>query len=241
MKQEVTANTPIEQFQALTPDQQERILKDDEFAELYLAYQDQLYGEVKDDLWEWCINFVYTLDPHDKDHPIKRLPDKLHLKVFFETWERERLLAVEKSRKMQISWAVTAANLHLAISNKGQDIFFQSQRLEDANDLVGRAEFIYDHLPENCRPRARKVNKPSAKLLFPELHSSITAIPKGGDIIRMHTASSVFSDEFAFQEDSEEAYTAARPTIDGGGRYTLVTTPNGLDLFYEIVSDDYGN
>ncbi len=241
MKQEATANTLIGQFQNLTPDQQERILKDEEFAELYLAYQDQLYGEVKDNLWEWATNFVYTLDPHDKKNPVKQFPNKGYLKFALETWLDNQLVAVEKTRQMFITWVITSANLWLAINNVGQNIFFQSQRLEHANDMVARAEFIYDHLPEGCRPAARKVNKPSAKLIFPELNSTITAVPKGGDILRMHTASSIFSDECAFQEDNEDAYTAAKPTIDGGGRYTLVSTPNGLEFFYEICADEYGN
>jgi len=53
----------------------------------------------------------------------------------------------------------------------------------------------------------------------------------------MHTASGIFADEMAFQEQAEDAFTAARPTFLGGGRFTGVSTPNFRNFWYRMVYD----
>ena len=48
-------------------------------------------------------------------------------------------------------------------------------------------------------------------------------IPSGGDKIRSHNPNYLLSDEFAFQEQAEEAYTAALACCN---RITLVSSAN---------------
>ena len=74
------------------------------------------------------------------------------------------------------------------------------------------------------------------KLEFPDISSMIKGIPEGGDQIRMHTSSGIFSDEMGFQPEAEAAYTAAKPTIDGGGRFTGVSTAEP-GFFADMVDD----
>jgi hypothetical protein len=58
-------------------------------------------------------------------------------------------------------------------------------------------------------------------------HSSIIqACAQGSDVLRSYTFSAIFSDEMGFQDEAEDAYTASVPTIEGGGKFTGVSTAN---------------
>jgi hypothetical protein len=61
------------------------------------------------------------------------------------------------------------------------------------------------------------------------------AVPQGADVLRSRTASGIFADELGFQEKGREGFQASKPTIEGGGRYTTVSTPNGQNFFYELL------
>ena len=74
-------------------------------------------------------------------------------------------------------------------------------------------------------------------LYLPDMNSEIRAIPHGGEAIRSWTATAVFTDELAFQEDAEDAIRAALPTIGKKGRLTAVSTANGENYWYELVAD----
>lgn len=191
---------------------------------------------------EFIFRYAYTLDPHDKINPIKHFPNKVYLSKLIEIWEQENLLLVVKSRQMMISWLMVALNLWLAMNHKGQYIFFISKKEDDAGlstplSLLSRAYFIYEHLPEQLRIPIKKSGTP-ATLHFPSNNSIIHAVSQDSEALRQYTASSIFTDEMAFQENSEKVYAAVKPTIDGGGRLCGVSTPNGKrNLFYKLVFD----
>jgi hypothetical protein len=71
---------------------------------------------------------------------------------------------------------------------------------------------------------------------FPGLNSYIWGVPQGADQLRQFTASALFFDEFAFWEKARETYMASKPTIDGGGRVSLVSSP--MDGFFKEVCFD---
>lgn len=191
---------------------------------------------------DFVFKYAYTLDPHDKANPIKHFPNKLYLSKLIDIWHEEPLLLIVKSRQMMISWLLVALNTWLAMFNKGQYIFFVSKKEDDAGyatslALLSRAFFIYNHLPEGLKIPYHKSGTPST-LSFPTKNSVIHAVSQDSEALRQYTASSIFQDEMAFQEHSEQVYAAAKPTIDGGGRLTGVSTPNGKrNLFYKLVYD----
>lgn len=102
-----------------------------------------------------------------------------------------------------------------------------SKKEDDANELIGRAKFILDNLDPKKIPR-ELIPKYQAKfcvLNFPQIHSKIQGFPQGADQLRQFTFSGVFGDESAFWEQAKEFYSATFPTIDGGGRMNLVSSP----------------
>lgn len=191
---------------------------------------------------EFIFRYVYTIDPHDQKNPIKRVPQQKYVEDIIDTWLTEDLILIVKSRQMMISWVMVALNLWLARFHKGQYCFFVSKKEDDAGfssplSLLSRAWFIYEHLPEHLKCPVQKSLNP-AMLKFPKLNSIIHGVSQDSDAVRQYTASSIFSDEMAFQERSEQIFAAVKPTIDGGGRFTGVSTPNGKrNLFYNLVHD----
>lgn len=187
------------------------------------------------DPWYWLTHWVWTLDTHDGLNPVKRFPKKDYLKALTEIWQREKLLLIPKSRQMMITWLMVALYLHEAQFSRGKYIFFQSKKEKDADTLIDRAKFIFNHQPFFLKSPSHQVY---CELSFPKLDSKISGIPQGGHQIRMHTASSIFMDEAAFMYQAEEAFTAAKPSIDGGGRITMVSSAHP-GFFEGMVNNKY--
>lgn len=185
------------------------------------------------DPWHFLTTFVYTTDPHDAINPIKLFPPKSYLQFLVSVWLRESKLLVPKSRQILVSWCMVACHLWLAITGRGRFIYFQSQKEEKADKLIQRVNFICKQLP----PMVPEFRYTYCKLKFDGLDSMIEGVPQGADSIRQETCTAIYSDEMAFQEEAEKAYIASKPTIDGGGRYTGVSSANGPNFFKRLVFD----
>jgi len=182
----------------------------------------------------FLFNYVWTLDPHDKAEPIKKMPYKKYIWYISEVWKKCRLLVIPKSRQMTVSWTMVALHYWLAAFHPGQYVFFQSKKEEDADILLERAKFIHDHLPDWLRPPGKKSY---CWFTFDEINSKIQAVSQESDAIRMQTASAIFSDEMAFQPYAAAGFAASQPTIVGGGRFVGVSTANGKEFFHDLVHD----
>ena len=175
--------------------------------------------------WHWIREMAWTRDEHDRENPVKRFPDKDYLRALCELWYVERLLLVPKSRQLMVTWLFTACYLWDTQFGQERLNFFQSKKEEDADRIVGRAWFIYDHQPAWIKA-IFPAEYTYCHLRFKKSGSEIWGVPQGGDQIRSHTASGIFSDEIGFQPEAEDAYSGAKPTIDGGGRFTGVSSAN---------------
>lgn len=185
------------------------------------------YRRYREDPWAFLTECVYTLDQVDKENPIKRYPDKEYLRLFVRLWAKYPLLAVPKSRRMTMSWTLIGLFLWDTIFHKGRFQAFVSKKEDDANELVLRAKFILDNLDPQRIPR-ELIPTYSSKfcvLEFPEIQSKIQGFPQGADQLRQFTFSGIFGDECAFWEYAREFYSASFPTIEGGGRMSLVSSP----------------
>jgi len=188
------------------------------------------YAKSRRSLRYWLETYAWTIDEHSETgeaflrrFPMQEgCPERDYLSSLIDIWIKEYRLLVEKSRKMLMTWFFVAAHLWLAQFNQGRLIFFQSEQEKGANSNILRAKFIYDHQPFWLR--IYPITHKDCHLQWPTRYSEIWAIAQGPNIIRQYTASAIFSDEMAFQKEAEEAYIASKPTIDGGGRFTGVST-----------------
>jgi len=134
---------------------------------------------------------VYTKDEHDKLTPFKRFPEKECLKVICDLWYNEPLLLVPKSRQLMMTWLFAACYLWDTQFHEGRLNFFQSKKEDDADRVVQRAWFIYDHQPDWIKAMF-PADYTFCHIKFRQAKSEIWGVPMGGDQIRSHTASGIF-------------------------------------------------
>ncbi len=184
------------------------------------------YIYYKNNKWAYITECVFTKDEVDQTSPIKLLPNKDYLRLYTKIWEMCPLLAVPKTRRMTFSWTTIGLYTHDFIFKPVRSFAFVSKKEDDANELVMRAKFILDHIPEDkiSRQLIPTYHSKFNYLWAPEVDSKIQGFPQGADQLRQFTFSGVFGDESAFWDQAEEFYSATFPTIDGGGRMTLVSS-----------------
>lgn len=186
---------------------------------------------------------VFTKDEHDPTIEAKPFPDKPYIRWMVEQWLAKPMVIWEKSRQVMASWTLCALYLHDTQFRVSRLNFIQSKKEEDSDALLRRCYFIYEHqapwlkamFPAEysyCHLRFYKPGKVAPGLDY----SHLWAIPQGGDVIRQHTGSGLFSDEAAFQPDLEKAIGAAQPMLKGGGRIDLVSSAEP-SYFQELAED----
>lgn len=187
----------------------------------------QRYLRYKNDPWDFLTEAVRTKDEVDQKAPVKLFPNKDYLKIYVRLWQKYPLLLVPKARRMTMSWATIALYTWDAIFNDGRNTAFVSKKEDDAAELILRAKFIYDNLDPVKVPRELlpELKHKFNRIDIVERGSTIRGYPMGADQLRMHTFSGIFGDESAFWEDARAFYSATLPTIDGGGKMTLVSSP----------------
>lgn len=217
-----------------------KLLTGPEQARLQLQMR-QFYAQNR---WAFLAQCVFTLDQVSHDSPIKPYPSYLeYLKFLTNLWTKEKLIAVPKSRRMFCSWNFISLYLHDTIFNSGRFNGFVSKKEDDAGDLIARAEFIYNKIPEWRIPRALlpklkngKMSKQPPLMEFEEINSKIQGFPQGADQLRQFTLSGILGDECAFWDQAQAFYSASKPTLDGGGRMTLISS-RSPGFFKKIVFD----
>jgi hypothetical protein len=145
---------------------------------------------------------------------------------------------------MTMSWTNIGLYLWDTMFNEVRDNAFVSKKEDDAADLIKRAEFIYDHIPEDKIPRAllprKETRAKPAALIFPELESKLQGFPMGADQLRSYGFSGILGDECAFWDEAQKFYSSAAPTIEGGGRMSLISS-RSPGFFQRIVYDQLDN
>lgn len=206
----------------------------------------QRFQLLRRDPWEFCRQAVFTLDQTDKERPVKPFPSELeYLRLYIRLWQKYKRVAVPKSRRMFMSWVNIALYLHDSMFNIGRSQAFVSKKEEDSDALVRRAKFIYDHIPEEVIPRdlLPKASYKYGNLTFQEIDSNIKGFAQGQDQLRQYTFSGILADEMAFWENAQQMYSTSIPTIEGGGRFTAISSPAPgffKYLVYDRLDDAYG-
>jgi hypothetical protein len=119
--------------------------------------------------------------------------------------------------------------------HEGVSVFFICEKEDKADFLVKRSEFIFRHFP------ADRILLPAMEskwnyLGFPGMNSYIRGVPQGANQLRQYTATAIFADEVAFWEKGQETFMASKPTIDGGGKFTVVSSAQE-GFFYRLCFD----
>lgn len=189
-----------------------------------------------DSLTYWLSYHVITQDEHDHEHPFAPLPF-LYKPWMWEVawmWFNEHKLFIKKSRQMMVTWLILACELWNVQYSRGQRIAIQSKKEEDADNLLQRMWTIYEHQPIWLKQEG--ADAVFCELRFPQMQSVVMGVAQGPHQLRQYTFSRIFSDELGFQDNAKDAYGASKPTVDGGGYYTAVSS--AIPGFFEDMWND---
>lgn len=198
---------------------------------------------------------VKTHDPHDKQQKIKPLPiHKEYIRKVLTIMAEQPRVAFYKSRQMLVTWCAATVCTRDFLFTPGFTQAFISKREEDSGKIAMRCKLIYDHLPEHWKEYLPDIQcyhgKKGIVVKMIAKHpngpdSTITAFPEGGDAIRMEVFSRAYWDEVGFCEDQQArvTYGALSPTLDGGGKLLLTSTPprDEEHFWYQLITGKYLN
>lgn len=200
----------------------------------------QTFQRIRSDPFEFAKLIVRTKDETDRENPIKAFPADLeYLNLYCKIWQRYRLVAVPKSRRMFMSWMNIILYLWDTMFFVGRQNALVSKKEADSLELLERALFILENLDTTAFPKELipKWEYKSGVLSFPEMQSKLLAFASGANQLRQFTLSGILADECAFWENAAETYASAVPTIEGGGRITMISSP-APGFFKSIVFDE---
>lgn len=194
----------------------------------------------------WDVDRLEALSSYDFEEYFDGLPTTRPFTIFpyiepiVKTWLREKIVFIEKSRDMMVTWLVVTLYTWDTLFHKNRENIFQSDDSSKALDLVERAGFIWQNQPAFLRDlhpaRLSHGITRGGILRVPSLLSVIYGFPQGPQQVRQFHPSGVFQDEAAFQPEAEAAFTAVKPAIQAGGRFTAVSSANP-GFFLRCVKD----
>lgn len=197
--------------------------------------------------------FVKTLDRNEKGSYLDWFPvHKAYMKKLLKTASRHPRLAIYKSRQMIVTWAMLLVCLHELLFKPGSIISVISMTEKDAGKLLNRIYLMYQHLPAHWKialPYIQKYNGKGGIIIrlvasfVDEPESSIEACATNGNPGRGQTLSLAYWDEIGEQNDDEcrHMYSALRPTLEGGGRLLMSSTPprHPEHFWNKFCNDEY--
>jgi hypothetical protein len=166
-------------------------------------------------------------------------PDFPYLRYLIQIFQDNDVVEVMKSRQMMLSWLMCAYFLHDSLFKEGRLNLVQCKKEEDADELLKNRVFLmYENLPPWMRQFFQARYK-YCEIIFPRTKSLMKGLPEGGEVIRQKTASNILMDELAFQPQARAAFRATMPTVEGGGKFFGVTTPNGKNFAWELWDNEF--
>lgn len=176
-----------------------------------------------------------TVDPHERDNPLRPFPDQIDLQTVTEFWLHERYLLIPKSRQILATWLIAALNFWECMFYPYRLCFFQSKKEEDSDENLIRVEQMYKSLPDWMKER-NPVKKIYCQITFEGNQSRMKAVPQGSQHFRQYTPSSLFLDEATYIEELQETIKAVQPAIRRGGKLTAISSA-GPSEFADLVFD----
>jgi hypothetical protein len=197
-----------------------------------------------------------TLDAHEATQETKVSPFPIHkeyIKRLLALANNTNLLAIYKSRQMLVTWSMCVIVLHDFLFNPGSYTGIISIKEEHAGKVVMRVKTLYDYMPAHWKAflpepvwyRAKKGIIVRGVLQHPNKkpESIVQAYPSGEEQVRMETFSTIYWDEVGAAPDIDArlTYGALKPTLDGGGRLIMSSTPpmNEQHFWHQLCSGEY--
>ena len=154
------------------------------------------------------------------------------------TFHQNRFTIMKCPRQVGKTTTTVAFLLWTILFQDSQSVAVLANRGETARGILGKLQLAYENLPMWLQQGVVEWNKGRVEL---ENGSVIIASSTSGSAARSGSFNIVFLDEFAFvpANIATEFFTSVYPVITAGTKtkIIIVSTPNGMNLFYKIWTD----
>lgn len=161
---------------------------------------------------------------------------KLHdyQKDMLEAATENRFVCLATARQVGKSTVICGYILWYVLFHSTKTIGILANKEKTAVEILKKVMDGYQYLPHWLQQGVKEWNKGSFVL---ENNSRCIASATSGDSIRGYSLNLILIDEAAFVDNWDEFFTSTFPTISSGKttKVILVSTPNGLNHFYDIV------
>ena len=155
-------------------------------------------------------------------------------KDLIKTYKDERFVVANKYRQAGISTCTSAYIAWYMAFNKNRNVAIVADKLETAmSEMMKDVVDFLEACPIWLTPRPTE--KDTQKYKIYDNKNELRAFASNS--LRGFTPTLLFWDETAWAEKGEKFWTAAKPTLQTGGRAIFVSTPNGLEpVFYKTFT-----
>ena len=170
----------------------------------------------------WVTEHTETRNDHwveeGRPSPYEPFPKLPYIAYIFEIMEAERIVWIEKSRDMMLSWCCVAYLTLNVMKVAQRTALFQTQTEKKAIQLVDYAKCLYRRQSTELQaafPLRKSIDdQPALELHFAN-GSSIVGIPGGANQIRSYHPYAYLNDESSFQPDAGACYNEALSAVKG--------------------------
>jgi hypothetical protein len=155
-----------------------------------------------------------------------------------KTFHNNRFTIMKCPRQVGKTTTTVAYLLWTILFQEAQTVAVLANRGETARGILGKLQLAYENLPMWLQQGVVEWNKGRVEL---ENGSVIIASSTSSSAARSGSFNIVFLDEFAFVPSNiaTDFFTSVYPVITAGTKtkIIIVSTPNGMNLFYKIWND----
>jgi Terminase large subunit, T4likevirus-type, N-terminal/Terminase RNaseH-like domain len=155
-----------------------------------------------------------------------------------KTFHENRFAICKLPRQTGKTTTSVAYMLHYILFNENVNVAVLANKAPTAREILGRLQLAFEYLPLFLKQGVVEWNKGSIEL---GNGSKIRADSTSGSSVRGSSFNLIFLDEFAFVPNNiaEAFFASTYPTISSGvtTKVIIVSTPNGLNLFYKMWMD----
>lgn len=205
-------------------------------------------------------DYIHSFSQHEKDEFIKCVNDPIYFatkymkivnvdhglmpfkmwdfqKDMLSTFHDNRFSICKLPRQVGKTTTSVAYLLHYILFNEMATVAILANKSATAREIMGRLQLAFEYLPRFLQQGVKEWNKGSIELAN---GSRCIADSTSGSSVRGKTFNIIFLDEFAFVPNNiaEAFFNSTYPTISSGNstKVIIVSTPNGLNLFYKMWS-----
>lgn len=196
-------------------------------------FEAEEYFKCMNDVIYFVKNYVKIISLDDGLVPFLLYPFQERM---LESMRDNRFTIFLTPRQMGKTTVVAAFLLHQITFEKDFTIAILANKGDQAREIMGRIQLMYEEMPWWMQPGVKVWNKGSISL--GNKSRAFTASTTSSSV-RGKSLNCVYLDEFAHVENDVDFYQSTYPVITSGTKTKVIitSTSNGMNLYYKLFSD----